>query len=147
MLRGLVILLTKPPLIMCLLLILISATIRGAYAIVLSKWLCYSVILIFLGGIIVVFLYVRTMSLRIKISLPSGKPEALALATLIMRGSTLFVRAFTDLAFLNFENVTRQAFGLSNLSVVILLVCFLLAALFGVVRLAQGFKGAILKSW
>ena len=57
----------KTPLLASLVLILISILVRIYISIQSSKWMSFLVILLFLGGIIVLFVYICTLISRIKI--------------------------------------------------------------------------------
>jgi NADH-ubiquinone oxidoreductase chain 6 len=67
------------PFLVCLLLILLSATAGGVLALCLNKWVCYALILIFLGGIIVVFIYITSLASNEKFFLNKVKPLLLVL--------------------------------------------------------------------
>lgn len=127
--------LASHPLILCLRLILFTLGLSPLISFILNKWLAYAIILIFLGGIIVLFIYVSTLAGNEKIALPIKArvwllPVIAGLVALPTQDSGLLLISHLYL----------------NISVALLffLTLYLLCTLIVVVFLSQGFKGALM---
>ena len=132
------------PLFLCFSIIVFARGARLILGIFLNIWMCYSIVLIFLGGIIVIFLYVRTLSLSNKIVSPTINWIAI-----VMLGSVLLWRFFSSNIATTFVqlNFITQVYQPLRFTIVLFLVFYLLSALFIVVKITQSFKGALLKIW
>merc|ERR1712154_691246 len=58
---------TKTPLLACLILVFLTLMIRIFISFISSKWMSYLVLLLFLGGMIVLFVYICTLISKIKV--------------------------------------------------------------------------------
>ena len=58
---------TKTPLLACLILVFLTLIIRIFISFISSKWMSYLVLLLFLGGMIVLFVYICTLISKIKV--------------------------------------------------------------------------------
>lgn len=132
------------PLILCLLLIIYSMSLAALTETLVSNWLCYAILLIFLGGIIVVFLYVRTLSSETKLFLPQFPPQVILRAFLVLLVPSIFCMSTTKPRFMYFLS---YFFLKNNFILMTFLVGYLLLALFLVVKFSESFKGALIKSW
>ena len=131
------------PLILCLCLVFYAFRLSFIFGALFRKWICFRIILLFLGGIIVVFLYVRTLTLSNKIS-------PIHVKSLI--STTAMARVIFRLLSLNIEpkipiTLISQFYHYSNSLIIVFLVIYLLLALFNVVKITQSFKGALAKRW
>ncbi len=138
--------LTKPPLVLCFLLIILATLSRGLYGIVFSKWVCYAVILIFLGGIIIAFLYVRRVTLDKKITIPQMiSPQIATLRALTL----LFFFNIDKKTFnpISFDAYIATFYAYARVALISFQIIYLLLALFTVVSFAESFKGAVRKIW
>jgi len=126
------------PLILCLLLIVYSIFITIITGVLFSKWLSYAIILIFLGGIIIVFIYVTTLAGGDKF-----------FTTLNLNPITVRIYIIIVMRFYGFTNIKKEYFILHiyhrNSPLLWFAIIFLLTTLFLVVKLAESFKGALIK--
>lgn len=129
------------PLTLCLTLILLALTVGTLSGLSLIKWIFYAIILIFLGGIIIIFIYVTTLAGNEKFQIRFLKPyHVLLLTTSIIIYFYLPSRAL-------FKKETFMAhLYYSNTSVILaFLTILLLSVLIIVIKLAENFKGALIK--
>jgi hypothetical protein len=89
------------PLTLCLTLILLAFTAGIFRGLIFIKWIFYAVILIFLGGIIVVFIYVTTLAGNEKFDMKLHQPLLLRLAV---------VFSLTYFFFPNLSQVKKEIF-------------------------------------
>jgi len=107
----------------------------------------YAIILVFLGGIIIVFLYVRIISLDHKISFPHENWGLLGFSFImpvIFYNLHIKERALIPIGS---SSLLSVFFSCPQIIAILFLISYLLIALFLVVILAQSFKGAIFKLW
>ena len=141
---------TKSPFFLSLLLVILSFSVGRILGLGVSKWLTYSLILIFLGGIIVVFLYVRMLTLDTKFQLKINSNLMHA------RFGTLGLLFFLLLIFS--EEVPHLPHHSAATSVsliyatmlsplIVFLISYLLRALFLIVEICQRYKGSLQKKW
>ena len=123
------------PLMLCLGLISLTLAVRPLIGLIIRKWIAYTIILIFLGGIIVLFIYVSTLASNEKLVFFYGNSPYFAF---LMLG--LFFLPLND------TNVLLISHLYLNFSVSLLffLTLYLLFTLISVIFLSQGFKGALI---
>ena len=132
------------PLSLCGLLILLALLMGLILNLTLSKWLGYSLMLIFLGGMIVIFLYIRTLSLAKK----NPHFNTSAKFTSIVVGASLGAVGWTPVfEEVNFSFRISHLFHQTSNPNLLFLVNFLLVTLFTVVKLAEKNKGVLAKKW
>lgn len=133
----------KSPLLTSLTLILVSS-LMGVYAAILSrKWITYLIVLLFLGGIIVLFVYITTLITRFKsmVKFPSSV-------------SFLIIFFLWVVIIINFLVTWRYQIQLkisclsiiyiqSNVVLVGFLAVYLLFCLIIVIKISQKFKGTL----
>ena len=131
------------PLILCLALITYAISARALVMNLVSSWVAYAIILIFLGGIMVVFLYVRTWRRNQKFLLPPF-PLPLILfflcAIFYLNPTTPPLRPYSA-AYISTIYISTSG------GIILFLVVYLLLTLFLVVKTSESFKGALIKKW
>lgn len=128
------------PLVICLILIMLALIVGRISGIIYMKWIIYAIILIFLGGIMVVFIYVTRLAGNEKFIL---KPTLLLVWTSVI----FFIRSsFINLASqTKKENFMSHLFITSSSFILWRLTIFLLITLIIVVKITENFKGALIK--
>jgi len=131
----------KHPLMLCLVLILLATTIGGLRGLVFIKWIFYAVVLIFLGGIIVVFIYITTLAGNEKFHIAS--PNSWLLVFMISR-SYIYSHApklpqFKKEIFMSHIYFSRAT------PLLWFLIIFLFSTLIITIKLAENFKGSLIK--
>ena len=130
------------PVFMAMGLILLRGLTGICLSLTLNLWLLLALLLIFLGGIIVIFIYVTTLAGPSKIILPSSNPSILLLLT----GSFLL---FSLGPYSNFSPIYLSIgtfYTTASGSVLGFLTLYLLIALLAIVKLSATHKGALV-SW
>lgn len=130
------------PLVICLLLLAYSFSVRIQFVLSLRFWLSLAVNLIFLGGIIVIFIYLTSVV----------ENEKLLLSHFMLR---FYVFGAAQLLFLIIPlnhklykkfSFIPQLFTYSKV-LLIILTCYLLFSLFIVVKITESFQGSLLKNF
>lgn len=105
----------------------------------LHTWVLLSLLLIFLGGIIVIFIYLTTLARIDKLIIPSFTPS---FSLFILLGLILLLN--TKIEFKGFSLLSLGSFYsyLSNTSLY-LATCYLLLGLLAIVKLSENYKGAV----
>lgn len=129
------------PLPLCLILILLAVRVGGLSGLVFSKWIFYAVVLIFLGGIIVVFIYVTTLAGNEKFHINFTWNSC----TLFLLSSVLVYIYAPKLTQLKKEIFIGHIYFSSTTFVLWFLLIFLLSTLIIVIKLAENFKGTLIK--
>lgn len=132
------------PLIFCFALILFACSVSVVLGSLINRWICYAILLIFLGGIIVIFLYVSTLSLSNKI-ITTPTPSSPLLGGLVL--IILSLRFTPQINFEIINSLVIQLYQEIHSPLLIFLVRYLLLTLLSVVKITQSFKGALLKQW
>lgn len=134
---------SQAPVLLALLLILFAA-LQGLYSYwLLSKWLGLGIIIVFIGGIIVIFLYVTSLATNSKIIQPRTLNFTTLAALLVIYGT------FTPFngASYNLSTVPRTLFTFSRASVVFFLILYLLITLFLATKISESFKGSLVEKF
>lgn len=132
------------PIILILRLILLSLICSAALLLFSSKWFSFSLILIFLGGIIIIFLYFVSISNNIKIiTLFSNKNTYLILLPLMF---IIFINSELNYSHFISKSIFLLWFFEENFKFFFAYFVFaLLIRLFLVVKNAECFKGSLVK--
>lgn len=127
------------PLMLCLLLIVLALLVGATTGVIFIKWITYSLVLIFLGGIIIIFIYITRLAGSEKFVI---NPSTAPLITLLALSSyALLIHPTQNKK----ENFISHLFMRTPSYVLWTLVVFLLATLLIVVKIAESFKGALIK--
>ena len=130
------------PLLIRALLIIYSLLVRIRVSFYYSTWLFYRIILIFLGGIIVVIIYVCTLRENDKFRF-EVRIDLILIGVFIVAG----IYIIQGEEYIEFAGAVRVG-GLFKpifSGTLIFLVAYLLIILFLVVKFSESFKGAIIK--
>lgn len=133
------------PLIFSIYLITVSIIVGLLFFYSVASWLFYSVRLIFLGGIIVLFMYVSMLRNEDKVQYNGFSPIVLFLALV------LYVRIRINLRRCNLRyhrfSLIRLSELYKNLSLcsLFILITYLLLILFATIKFTESFKGTIIK--
>ena len=108
-----------------------------------SKWISFLIILLFLGGMIVLFVYICTLISRIKTSVQNlgNRVRVRILVTLILR--SLFIINYWDSITVIKNLYLSIIYRNSNFLLMILIITYLLLVLVTRIKLCQKFKGGI----
>ncbi len=138
-------LLSYHPLVICLLLVGYARGVGLLLGALLTKWFLAAVILVFLGGIIVIFFYATSLSVTDKIILnPSNLFAARVFGfrgLILLETETDLVRGRSPLS------LVTQGYGKTGFSVIIFLILYLLSVLFIVVKISCSFKGTLIRQF
>jgi len=129
------------PLTLCLTLILLATTVGALRGLVFIKWIFYAVILIFLGGIIVVFIYITTLAGNEKFHIAPLNPLFLIFT---LNGSLVYFYA-PKLSQFKKEIFISHIYFSRATPFLWFLVIFLFRTLIIVIKLAENFKGTLIK--
>jgi NADH-ubiquinone oxidoreductase chain 6 len=130
------------PLVLCLLLILLASSVSAARGLVGIKWIIYAILLIFLGGIIVVFIYVTILAGNEKFTTIISYKLLFSLLGLSICGIVFNCPLNTQT---KKELFMSHIYFSSSTFVLWFLIIFLLATLLIVVKQSENFKGALVK--
>ena len=142
------------PLVLCLNLVGSSLLLGVVLHRLTSLWILNALILIFLGGMIVLFLYISTLSNNEKLLIPTESWLVLIVITVVI---IVLITSGLTLSFLGgsggvFHNTCEQS--IRNLSTLYTLIrvphlrymlTMLLVTLFCTVKITEGFKGSLTK--
>lgn len=138
--RFIVLLIAKSPFSMCLRLISFVALLGFIIHLIGLMWLMYTLIIIFLGGIIIVFVYTSSVNNRFKLKVKIGWARLLGVIVLIIRLSKgLAIRETLNKPQ---EAVWNFLYGPSR-GLVLFLGTVIILSLFIVVKLVQVEKGPL----
>jgi len=138
------------PLILCIILVGLASVLATILQHLFSVWMFNALLLIFLGGIIVLFLYISILSNNEKIYLPSR----------LVRLAIVFLGLAWLLSIQNYLNYNTSNSSFRSESTfditllyhglitphLIFLITVLIVALFCVVKITEGFKGSLIKN-
>lgn len=136
---------TWNPIALCLSLIFISACIRAQIFALISKWLSTAIILVFIGGIIIVFLYISSLSLNNKISLIYlSKLDYVFIRIRLLLLIWTSIKEATDF---NFQSKIFEVYHPVPRLTILFLIVFLLFVLLLVVKIRESFKGSLVQKF
>ena len=122
--------------------------LRGGVGMLLGRliniWLLLALLLIFLGGIIVIIVYVATLARADKIVLPQVSFYHLVL--LISFIGFLFFNNSIILPVTSLSRTIGSFYSITSSSVLVFLTAYLLIGLLSIVKLSEAHKGAVI-SW
>lgn len=124
------------PIFLCLTLISLSLIAGRILALTSTKWLLIAVMLIFLGGMIVMFIYVTALRQSHKFFFSA--PRVSSISTFILLLRVFFYLPTSSSAPDRMQELYHHSFF--NLTIIIV---FLLWTLFLCVKLVENFKGAL----
>lgn len=127
------------PITLCILLILLASTIGMISGLVFTKWVSYVIALLFLGGMMIIFLYVTSLANNEKLLLNLNY-TGVYLGTLVVTVFSFFLITFNRV-----ENLITHIFYSLFTPLLWFLIFFLLITLFVVVKITESFKGALIK--
>lgn len=126
------------PLPLCLLLVGLSGVIALIRGLSVSKWIFCSIFLIFLGGMIVIFLYVCSISINEKLTW-STRPYLYLIPIIAFFGINVLSEKSNQGLW--------EVYSYSWSPLIIFFIFYLLVALVLAVKFSQSFKGALVKNW
>ena len=126
-----------PPCTVVLLLVITALILRLKIGTLVGSWFCFTLIIVYLGGIIVIFAYLSRLVQPIKINLLRS---SIVLAGLLLLGGPIRLRALL-LNLTRHETWTDTRFFFRNLALVVFMVVYLLLALLSVYRLCEKQEG------
>ena len=111
-----------------------------------SSWFFYLIILVFLGGVIILIIYIRTLAANEKFSLLNIKSRRV-IFFVILRLLFIFLIKYKNI--FNFVRLNNTAVGIlyesSNFSLLLFLIMYLLLTLVCVVKLVKFESGPLIK--
>ena len=111
-----------------------------------SSWFFYLIILVFLGGVIILIIYIRTLAANEKFSLFNIKSRKV-IFFIILRLSFIFLIKYKNI--FNFVRLNNTAVGIlyesSNFTLLLFLIIYLLLTLVCVVKLVKFESGPLIK--
>lgn len=120
-----------------------SVMVRLYISILARKWMRFLVILIFLGGIIVLFVYICTLISTIKMFVDNN-PYSLIIIFGVVALRAVFVNAqYWDLRFDVKSSLLSVLYIKSNFLLIRICVLYLLLVLIIRIKLSQKFKGGL----
>ena len=131
------------PLLARVILIFITLLIRVFLSLVSSKWVSFLLMLLFLGGIIVLFVYICTLITKIKVIVRNKRKIYFVLLLLSIQGALIRFFKKTEFGSL-FSGVEFSLMYQKSLSILIVYrIMYLLAILYVSVKLIQKHKGGL----
>lgn len=103
----------------------------------LSNWIMYVVVLLFTGGIIILFTYITSLVISSKINFPSIP----SLTFIIVLPLTIAFR-HRERTELNIKNISRLYFDFSNI-ILMFVTLYLVIVLISIVKIATSLSGPI----
>merc|ERR1712244_135363 len=134
---------TKTPLLACLILVFLTLMIRIFISFISSKWMSYLVLLLFLGGMIVLFVYICTLITKIKVLIRNNRKVYVLSSLLLLYFSLMgyFKKVEFTLIFsgIDFSSIYQK----SLLMLLVYRIIYLLVMLFISVKMVQKHKGGL----
>ena len=131
------------PLLGSLILIFISIIFRIYVSILRRKWISYLIILLFLGGIIVLFVYICTLISRLKNYIKNSYNWVIASVFLVFVLRNFIYFSNWDFS-LELKSVSLSIiYRNSNFTIIILSIIYLLIVLVTRIKISQKFKGGL----
>jgi len=103
----------------------------------LSNWIMYVVVLLFTGGIIILFTYITSLVISSKINFPS-----IPLLTFIIVLPLTIAFRHRERTELNIKNISRLYFDFSNI-ILMFVTLYLVIVLISIVKIATSLSGPI----
>ncbi len=129
----------RSPLILSLLLIFLAISLGGMTWFFFRKWLGVSLFMVFVGGIIVIFLYVSSLAFNEKFFLNRPMP------LIFILGLSLFLIFKINNFFAH--SLVSQLYRSYSVFSLIFLIAYLLLVFFLAVKLSENFKGALVEKF
>lgn len=126
------------PIMLRLVLVIFAILIAFLYHFLFSKWIMFVIMLVFLGGIIIIFIYIASLAGNSKIFFFTNLwPIIIIFFTLMF---------FFNITYNPFWNIKSQFHLYSFMSFQILwfVIIYLLASLFCIVKITENFKGPLI---
>lgn len=138
-----ILLFTKTPLLACLILVFLTLIIRIFISFISSKWISYLVILLFLGGIIVLFVYICTLISKIKVLIKTSYKKYFYGGFILIL--FFFLNFFKKSDFVGAFNQLRISFIYQKSRIVLLVFAtvYLLVMLIISIKIIQKHKGGL----
>lgn len=133
----------KTPLLACFLLVLIRLNIRLFIFFLSSKWLSFLIVLLFLGGIMVLFVYICTLISRMKIAITDSYKKFIIFILLRTVPSMVFYNKKVGEVGELKEVILSCIFQKSLCSLLARCTLYLLLVLLICVKLVQKHKGGL----
>merc|ERR1712113_636738 len=144
------ILIVITPLMLCIILVILSSTLGVILQHLFSVWIFNALMLIFLGGIIVLFLYISILSNNEKMQIPARVRNIglIFLLGLFVFNTQNFFSLLTCNSGTRSEVATDTSLIYHGLMSphILFLIGVLIVALFCVVKMTEGFKGSLIKN-
>ena len=131
-------LITKSPVFIAILIVFLAFQLGASAGYIVSKWLFVSVFIVFLGGMIILFFYVLSLSKPMSLRAPDKLYRALIFAAFIRYSQDSSLRAKNTLLLANTFSTFRS-------QIIVYLALILFIALVVVIQLSQNFKGSLLR--
>ena len=135
--------LVRSPLLGRIVLILISVVMGLFLSLLVRKWISYLIILIFLGGIIILFTYVCTLISNLKSFVKNYYDYILIRIRLSFIFGSIIYAQYWDLRFEIKQSIISVLYVKSNFLLISICVIYLLLVLIISIKLSQKFKGRI----
>ena len=134
---------TKTPLLACLILVFLTLIIRIFISFISSKWMSYLVLLLFLGGMIVLFVYICTLISKIKVLIKTLYKKYFYRACIFIL--SFFFNFFKKPDFIQIFSQFRISFIYQKSRLVLLLfvTIYLLLILIISIKIIQKHKGGL----
>lgn len=110
-----------------------------------SSWFFYFLVLVFLGGVMIIVLFIRSVCINNKIIINFGFPKGLLVGFILI--NCVFVNSFTKLRNFNSFSISRIVYQNEATPLLILLLVFLLLAIICVIYLSKLDQGPLLKTY
>ena len=131
------------PLIGSIILIFISLIIRLLIAELARKWMSYLIVLLFLGGIIILFIYISALISNLKIFLKNYFGHLFFSLIIFIIISRIFYFQYWDINFEIKYSSISIIYIKSNFVLISICIIYLLMVLIICVKLSQKFKGRL----
>jgi hypothetical protein len=130
----------KSPLLLALLTLMTTASLSILVIAITNKWISYAILLVFLGGIMVVFVYSTSLSGNSKLPPSHAKPLSLPIIVVIFMVTIAHPQSSKTSIFssLYSPSVFAASSALAIILILGLIVC---------VKTTESFKGALIKHY
>ena len=131
------------PLRGALVLVVISVTLRLLISALIRKWIRFLVILLFLGGIIVLFIYICRLISRMKIFIKNLYLNRILILLGVFFSRLFLINYLPDYSLCFFTFNLSPIYSKSRLRILISVAAYLIFILIVRVKLCQKFKGGL----